>query len=381
MTTGRRSFLRTGLSALALAAAPRSARPAAAGGKRILVLGGTGFLGPALVEAARARGHAVTLFNRGKTHPELFPDVEKLRGDRDGKLDALRGRRWDAVLDTSGYVPRIVRMSAELLAPSVQRYLFVSSISVYPEDVKAGADEAAPVVPLEDPASEDVKKHYGALKAASERAAEAAMPGRVAVIRPGLIVGPGDPTDRFTYWPVRLDRGGLSSGADAREGDVLAPGDGSDPVQVIDVRDLAAWMVLVAERGDTGTYNAVGPAERLVMRAMLEGVRGAIGSKASLVWVPERFLRDRGVSPWSDLPAWVPASDGGFASLSNARALAKGLRFRPIGDTARDTLAWWKREPSNAGGKLRAGLAPEREREVLAAWAGEGTRAPRREGG
>jgi 2'-hydroxyisoflavone reductase len=366
MQTGRRSFLRAGLSALALAAAPRSARPAARG-KRLLVLGGTKFLGPALVEAARARGHAVTLFNRGKTRPDLFPDVEKLRGDRDGKLDALRGRRWDAVLDTSGYVPRVVRMSAELLAPAVQRYLFVSSISVYPEDVKAGSDESAPVVPLEDPASEDVRKDYGALKAASERAAEAAMPGRVAAIRPGLIVGPEDPTDRFTYWPVRLDRGG----------EVLAPGDGSDPVQVIDVRDLAAWMILLAERGDTGTYNAVGPAERLTTRAMLDGVRGAVGSRASLVWVPHPFLKERGVSPWSDLPAWVPASEGGFGFLSNARATAKGLRFRPLAATAKDTLAWWKAQGENAGGKLRAGLSPEREREVLAAWAKAQAARPR----
>ncbi len=364
----RRAFLRTGLSALALGlprvlaaaqtAGPRSAGPAAAPGKKLLLLGGTGFLGPALVETARARGHVVTLFNRGKTRPELFPDVEKLRGDRDGKLDALRGRRWDAVIDTSGYVPRIVRMSAELLAPAVERYLFVSSISVYPEDVKAGADEAAPVQALADPASEDVKAHYGALKAASERAAEAAMPGRVAAVRPGLIVGPGDPTDRFTYWPVRLDRGG----------EVLAPGDGSDPVQLVDVRDLAAWMVLLAERGDTGTFNAVGPPERLAMRAMLEGVRRAIGSRAALVWIPRSFLRDRGVSPWSDLPAWVPASEGGFASLSNARALAKGLRLRPVPDSARDGLAWWKAQSANAAGKLRAGLSPEREREVLAAW-------------
>ena len=187
---------------------------------RILVLGGTGFLGPALVEAARARGDVVTLFNRGKTNPGMFTDVEQLHGDRDGKLDALRGQSWDVAIDTSGYVPRIVRMSAELLAPAVERYVFVSSISAYDESIPPGSDESAQArARSSDPATEDVRAHYGALKAACERAAEAAMPGRVLVVRPGLIVGPGDPTDRFTYWPVRLARGG----------EVLAPGDGKDP--------------------------------------------------------------------------------------------------------------------------------------------------------
>lgn len=358
MPATRRSFLQATLSAAALAAAgPGRGHAEAPARRALLVLGGTGFLGPALVEAALARGHAVTLFNRGRTRPDLFPEVEKLRGDRDGKLDALRGRRWDAVLDTSGYVPRVVRMSAELLAPAVGRYLFVSSISVYREDLPAGADEAAPTAPLGDPSSEDVKAHYGALKAACERAAEAALPGRVAVVRPGLIVGPGDPTDRFTYWPVRLDRGG----------EVLAPGDGSDPVQVVDVRDLAAWMLLLAERGDTGAFNAVGPERRLPFRGMLEEVGRAVGSRARLVWAPARFLEAHGVSAWSDLPAWVPAAESGLASVSNARAVAKGLRFRPVGETARDTLAWWKASPAGAAGKLRAGLAPERERAVLEA--------------
>jgi len=363
MPITRRTFLQSSLSAMAAAAAgapasPRAAEPTKK--KRLLVLGGTAFLGPALVEAALARGHAVTLFNRGKTRPELFPDVEKLHGDRDGKLEALRGRSWDAVIDTSGYAPRIVKTSAELLAPRVSSYLFVSSISVYRDDVKAGADESAPVQALEDPKTEDVRAHYGALKAACERAAEAAMPGRVAAVRPGLIVGPEDPTDRFTYWPVRLDRGG----------EVLAPGDGSDPVQVVDVRDLGAWMIALAERGQTGTYNATGPAERLTLREMLERSREALGSKASLVWVPAAFLAGREVSPWSDLPAWVPAARSGIAALSNARAVAQGLRFRPVAETARDTLAWWKAQPADRRAKLRAGLSAEREREVLEAWKG-----------
>src|SRR5436305_8538311 len=183
---------------------------------RILILGGTGFIGPHMVESARARGHTVTLFNRGKTHPELFPDLEKLRGDRDGKLDALKGRKWDAVVDTSGYVPRIVKMSADLLAPEVKQYVFISSISVYPEDVKPGANESTPTQELKEPGSEEVRKHYGALKALCEQTVEQSMPGRATTIRPGLIVGPGDPTDRYTYWPVRIDRGGEALAPDRK---------------------------------------------------------------------------------------------------------------------------------------------------------------------
>lgn len=368
MPVSRRSFLHTSLSALALACAgrPSSAEGAspdgirAAKGKRILILGGTGFLGPALVELARPRGHVLTLFNRGKTRPQLFPDVEKLHGDRDGQLDALKGRAWDAVIDNSGYVPRHVRLSAELLAPNVKRYLFVSSISVYPDDLPPGADEDAPLQTIADPANEEVREHYGALKALCERAAEAAMPGRTAVVRPGLIVGPGDPTDRFTYWPVRLDRGG----------EVLAPGDGADPTQVIDVRDLAAFMLGLVEAEETGTYNAVGPTPPRPMKDFLEAIRKGTGSKASLTWVPWPFLAKHGVQPWTDLPAWIPAAEGaGLSSVKNGRAVAKGLRQRPLEDTARDTLAWWKAQPEERRGKpLRAGLSAERERQALAAW-------------
>jgi len=364
MPMTRRTFVQTGLSALALAAAPARA-PAGGGGgdaapgrKRILILGGTGFLGPALVEAARSRGHVLTLFNRGRTHPGLFPDLEQLHGDRDGKLEALRGRSWDAAIDTSGYVPRIVTLSAELLAPAVARYLFVSTISVYEEDIPAGSDETAKLQALADPKSEDVPKHYGALKAACERAVERALPGRAAVVRPGLIVGPGDPTDRFTYWPVRLDRGG----------EVLAPGDGADPVQVIDVRDLARFMVAMIERADTGTYNAVGPAGATTMRETLEACRAGTGSSARLTWVPWKFLEGEKVAPWSDMPAVVPAAESALAQVSIARALAKGLAPRPLADTARDTLAWWKGLPGERRAKPRAGLDAKREAEVLARW-------------
>ena len=357
----RRAFLATSGSLLAAAALPARAgedpapRPRRL---RLLVLGGTTFLGPGLVEAARARGHALTLFNRGKTRPDLFPDVEKLRGDRDGKLDALRGRSWDAVLDTSGYLPRLVRASAELLAPRVGRYAFVSSISVYAAS-REPLSETSPLATAADEKTEDVRAHYGALKALCEKAAEAALPGRTLVVRPGLIVGPEDPTDRFTYWPVRLARGG----------DVLAPGDGKDPVQVVDVRDLAAWMIRAVEEQLSGPYNAVGPASALTAAAMLEACR-APGVEARITWVDAAFLEAEKVSPWSDLPAWIPrgGEDAGLARTSNARAVARGLSFRPLAETARDTLAWWRTLPAERRGKPRAGLGAEREAAVLAAW-------------
>ncbi len=359
----RRRFLESALAAAALACAGRAgAPPPGRAGRpmRLLVLGGTSFLGPALVEAARARGHALTLFNRGRTNPGLFPDVERLAGDRDGRLEALAGRSWDVAVDTSGYVPRIVRASAELLSAAVERYLFVSTISVYAEPLAPGADESAPLASVPDPASEDVRAHYGGLKALCEKAAEAALPGRVLVVRPGLIVGPRDPTDRFTYWPARVARGG----------EVLAPGDGSDPVQIADVRDLAAWMVAMAERRETGTFNAVGPASPLSMRELLLACRRAPGSDARLAWVPLAFLEKSGLRPWVDLPAWLPGAgeDAGFARVSAARAIARGLRFRPVEETARDTLAWWRSLPEERRARPRAGLSPEREAETLAAW-------------
>jgi 2'-hydroxyisoflavone reductase len=370
MAMTRRQFVQVAAGGTAGLWACAGSRPPAAPGsdgggvragvaRRLLLLGGTGFLGPAVVEAARARGHIVTLFHRGKTRPGLFPGLEELFGDRDGKLDALRGRRWDAVIDTSGYVPRVVRQSAALLAPAVGRYLFVSSISVYAEATRPGIDEASPVEQLHDPASEDVPAHYGALKAACERTVEEALPGRALVVRTGLIAGPGDPTDRFTYWPVRLARGG----------EVLAPGDGSDPVQVIDVRDLGAFMVALVEAGAAGTYNATGPAARLHAREMLAACRPP-GSDARFSWVEAEFLARQGVQPWSDLPAWVPASgeSAGMGQVSNRRALGAGLGFRPLAETARDTLAWWRTLPAERQAHPKAGLSPEREAAVLRAW-------------
>jgi 2'-hydroxyisoflavone reductase len=377
MTT-RRDFLWTVLGGAALAGTVRAAgreplaqdddlaaAKAAKGAKarraanplRILILGGTGFLGPHLVENARARGHTVTLFNRGKTHPELFPDLEKLRGDRNGQLDALKGRKWEAAIDTSGYVPRIVKMSAELLAPAVKQYVFISSISVFPDDVKPGADEGTPTQQLTEPGSEEVRKHYGALKALCEQAAEAAMPGRTANVRPGLIVGPGDPTDRYTYWPVRIDRGG----------EALAPGSPDDPVQYVDARDLAAWIVQAVERGTAGVFNATGPERPLGIGAMLASCAKASAKPASLTWVPEKFLEEHKVSAWDDMPVWT-GSSGGFSRIDCTKAVRSGLRFRSAEETARDTLAFWKTLPVDRRNKPRAGLSAEREQEVLAAW-------------
>lgn len=349
----------TATTAAAPAPAPQPAAPPPP--KSILILGGTAFLGPAIVEAALARGHKLTLFNRGKTQPHLFPTVEKLQGDRDGKLDALRGRTWDAVIDTSAYVPRITKMSAELLAPSVKQYVNISTISVYAKRDVVGADESLPLATLPDPANEDVKTHYGALKAACERAAEEVMPGRVANLRPGLIIGPGDRSGRFTHWPWRMSEGG----------EVLCPGDGSTPTQYIDVRDLGAWIVKVIEDGTVGTFNAVGPARRTTMKEALDACNVAAGNKATLTWVDAAFLEEHEVSAWREMPMWIEAKGdmAGFGTLSNARAVAAGLAFRPVLDTAKDTLAWLPTLPEDERKKFSStGISREKEAKVLAAW-------------
>ncbi|HSS02473.1 MAG TPA: NAD-dependent epimerase/dehydratase family protein [Kofleriaceae bacterium] len=372
MIIDRRQLLVGSLAAGAAAACGSSTDRAAATGpepkpaappakKKILVLGGTGFIGPHIVNAAVARGHTVTLFNRGKTHPGLFPEVEKLHGDRDGQLEALANRSWDAVIDPSGYVPRIVKMSAELLAPRVQHYVFISTISVYAKMDVVHADESSPVETIADPANEDVKANYGALKALSEKAAEAAMPGRVASIRPGLIIGPGDPTGRFTHWPTRLAEGG----------EVLAPGDGSTPVQYIDGRDLGAWITRVVENGTTGTMNALGPEKRVTMKDVLDECNRALGNKAQLVWVGNDLLEKEEVHPWSEMPLWIPNQGdfAGFGTLDNKKAVKAGLTFRPIGETAKDTLAWLQTLPPEERTKARtSGIKPDKEAKVLALW-------------
>lgn len=325
---------------------------------KLLVIGGTRFLGRHFVEAALARGHAVTLFHRGRSNPGLFPAAEAVLGDRDGGLGALAGRTWDAVLDPSGYVPRVVRQSAAALAGRAGFYAYVSSISAYAPPLAPGADESAPLATLADPAVEEITgETYGGLKAACEREVARVFGERALVVRPGLIVGPHDTTDRFPYWPRRLARGG----------DVLAPGDGGQPVQVIDARDLAAWLLAMIERGAGGTYNATGPAGPVTMRDVLEAAALVLGVPSRLVWVDEAFLLERGVTPWTELPLWVPREEAGLDEVSIARALAAGLELRPLAATVRDTLAWDLARPDSAREGSPA-LRPGREAELLAAW-------------
>lgn len=363
----RRSFLASTLAATA--AAPLTAgafrtceRRAAP--LRILVLGGTGFLGPHFVRAALANGHTVTLFNRGQSNPGLFPDLEQLRGDREkGELDALRGREFDAVIDTSAYVPAHAEATAKLFADKAAHYQLISSISVYP-----GFGEKAEVVDegaeLAEVADEDVAKvnlirqampFYGALKARCEAAAEAAMPGRVANIRPGLIVGPGDNSDRFTWWPVRIDRGG----------EVLCPGDEDGQVQFVDVRDLADWMLVCAEQKVTGVYNVTGFDGPVDMRDVLSACKCATDKSVTLTFASEEFLKANEVGPWMQMPLWLPRE--GRTIAANERARAKGMRYRPIADTVRDTLQWAKAERGDKPFR-RTGVPAERERELLAKW-------------
>jgi len=328
---------------------------------KILILGGTVFLGRATVEAALERGHEVTLFNRGQSNPNLFANVESLVGDRDSDLSALQGRKWDAVIDTSGYVPRIVRKSLEALREAVEHYTFISSISVYANTEKTGTDEEDAVGKIEDETREDyASEAYGPLKALCEQTAEEIMPGRVLNIRPGLIVGRYDPTDRFTYWPVRVARGG----------EVLAPDNPELPAQVIDVRDLAEWNIRMAEERKTGVYNATGPEKPFALGKLLDESRKISGSDATFTWVPEEFLLEKEVGPWMELPMWIPSNmEGigqGLMQVSVAKAVQDGLSFRPLEDTIQDTLAFAAARPADH--EWRAGMKPERESEILKAW-------------
>lgn len=388
--SSRREFLIAGAGALAAGWAAGAAawsgvppRPAASP-MRILVLGGTGFLGPHFVAAARARGHRLTLFNRGKSNPErfsgaAFQDIEQLHGDRKTDLSALGdARRWDAVLDTSAYLPADVSRSAGLLAGRTDQYLIVSTISVYADHTRPGGDETGVVGTLADPTVTEIDgETYGPLKALCEQAAEAALPGKVTVVRPGLIVGPGDTTDRFTYWPVRIARGG----------EVLAPDVPERPVQVIDARDLAAFMLHLLERRTYGVFDADGAPGALTMGSMLadcqEAARRAVSiqcvrapcpqpaaAESTLTWVPADFLERHGVQAWQDLPVWMPPT-GEFAAFGQRRierARAAGLVYRPLVETATDTLRWWNALPEARRAAPKAGLGPEREAEVLLAW-------------
>lgn len=331
----------------------------------LLIMGGTRFVGRHIVTTALERGHTVTLFNRGRSNPGLFADqgVEEIHGDRDGDIGLLAGRQWDAVVDVNGYLPRIVRASAELLAPVVDQYLFISSISVYASPWQPHSNEDAPLATLEDPEVEEVTSEtYGGLKVLCEKVVQEVYGSRALIVRPGLIVGPDDYTDRFTYWPVRVARGGR----------VLAPGDGSQPVQFIDVRDLASWCIHLLETRQYGVFNATGPAERLSFQQFLFTCREVTGSDARFIWVSDAFLQRHDVQPYRDLPHWVPGEAAeAHGTIDISRAIAAGLTFRPLQDTIARTLQW--AAELDEGHEWRAGLSPEREQELLQAWEeGEG---------
>ena len=378
MTHTRRRFLATSAAAAGAAAlTPGQALPASASrtgspyGTRdpaphpapaptprplkILILGGTGFIGPHMVRYAMYRGHDVTLFNRGRSNPGLFPGVETLIGDRDDQLDALRGGTWDAVIDNSGYVPRHVRDSAELLSDSVGRYLFTSTGSVYNFD-QDELTEDAELLPIDDPTSEDVDRYYGPLKVLCENAVTDTYKERGTVVRLHVVAGPGDPTDRFTYWPVRIDHGG----------EIIAPGSQSTPVQFIDVRDLAEFMMLLLERDIGGTYNAAGPAlDPTSMAEFLYGIRAITNSHLSFTWIDEQFLVDQEAR----FQLWYPPTEGAIRGLSRVRShkgVAAGLKFRPLAVTAFDTLEWFKSLPEERRNGFELNL--ERDARVLEAW-------------
>jgi 2'-hydroxyisoflavone reductase len=370
---------------------------------RILILGGTGFLGPSCTESALARGHSVTQFNSGRTEerrreagrPSLVPaGVEQLYGNRDpnktaddrrteGKPDAVKdprspkglsqlaGRTWDAVIDTSGYFPRMVKASAELLSSKVKQYVFISTISVYKDTRTPGFDETAAVQTLDDPMTEEMGKdfaNYGGGKALCEKAAEAAMPGRVTNVRPGFMVGPRDVSGRFIYWPVRAALGGR----------MVVPGAPADPIQLIDVRDIADWIVRCIEEKIVGVYNATGPEKELTMKAMVEEVRKGVASSVSFTWVDSSFLEAQKIGE-NQFPLYAPPTGetAGFHRCNIGRTLSKGLKFRPLSETAKATLDWYRGLPAD----LQARVAPQfaehpneeswlaTEKRLLDAWA------------
>jgi 2'-hydroxyisoflavone reductase len=382
MSPTRREFLRAagavgaGLALGGSAACGREQASATVGGgaaqsrptpKRLLVMGGTGFIGPHMVRYAAERGHQVSIFTRGRSDADLPSGVEQLVGDRNDDHSALEGRTWDVVLDNNTQNYRWVQRSTALLRDAAEHYVFVSSISAYALEgfgwenadrvlMQPVVDEDHPCI--EPPAgwSDGDDAPYGLMKSLSEDIVRAAFPGRATVVRPGLIVGPGDETDRFTYWPVRLDEGG----------EVLAPGNPDHANQVIDQRDLTEWIVRVAESGTTGDFNATGPAERMSMGSMLDQIGSVATNAYELTWVAEAFLEEQGVAPWSDLPAWIPGDPLMFVDVRDA--VAAGLTFRPLPLTARDTVEWDKTRPAERRANRRFGMSRERERAVLDAW-------------
>jgi len=322
----------------------------------ILIIGGTRFLGRHLVDSAFESGHQVTLFNRGQSNPDLFPNIKTIIGDREHDIEILSGRAWDAVIDTCGYVPRIVRLSALGLERSAGRYVFISSISAFAGFTKIGMNESDPAATMEDGSVEEITgETYGPLKVLCEKTVHEIYGERGLIVRPGLIVGPNDPTDRFTYWPVRVARGG----------EVIAPDRVDAPTQIIDVQDLSDFIFKLIENNASGIYNATGPNYQLTMGAMLDTCKQVSGSDAEFRWASVEFLNKNNVAPWSDMPAWIPDDEEGqgFARIDVSKAINSGLKFRPLEDTVRDTLAWADTRPANH--EWRAGLKSEREQELL----------------
>jgi 2'-hydroxyisoflavone reductase len=368
MTT-RRRLLKLGAYLTAGGVLPKTifAQPKLPKPQTLLILGGTGFIGPHLTQEALRLGWRVSHFNRGRHAPGGVPNVETLIGDRNGQLDALRGRKWDVVIDDTGQIPKYVKMSAELLAPNVYYCLFISSISVYASFAQPN-HESSPTSKLSDPQIDKVTDEtYGPMKALSEHYTAEAFKKRSSIIRPGYIVGPLDATDRFTYWPVRASKGG----------EMLAPGTPRDPIQVIDVRDLAAWMMKLAQRRAVGFFNAVSPPRRFTMGDLITASQRATpGAATRATWVPEDFLAKQWKPEELDLPPWSPMTgETAGASLTvTTRAQQAGLKTRPIEQTVRDTLDWFHTLPEDRQAKLRAGLDPQKEGDTLRAWHASGAK-------
>lgn len=368
----RRSFLASSSAAAGALCLPHAPLRPLSRKQKILVLGGTSFLGPAIVDAGLARGHEFTLFNRGRTNPGKFADLEQLRGQRRRPrpdrpdapaqdLKALEGRKWDAVVDTSGYYTGEVEDVCKVLAGNVGQYVYISSLSVYPAlgTDATPIDETSKLAECDDKYRQDMGKEgefYGALKRYCEDAVAAAFPGKATLVRPGYIVGPGDPTDRFTYWPARFARGG----------ECLAPGTPDNDLQFIDVRDLGAWIVTAIEQGTVGPFNAVGFDGRISVAEFLHTGKGTLNHKCSFTWVDDAFLEAEKVSSWGEMGCWTPKAMNGHTDVS--RLIAAGGTFRPIADTIRDTAAWVQAKDGRGDRKWAAGMTAEREAELLAKW-------------
>ena len=357
LSPSRRAFL---LASCSLPFAVRAqATPATP--KRLLVLGGTGFIGPHIIDAALRRGFVVTLFHRGKTNPTLFegnPKVERILGDRNVGFEALAGKKWDAVVDTSAYFPRQIEQSAKALKDSVKQYVFVSSVSVYKDPGKP-LDESAPVGTIADPTIEKITEgSYGPLKALCEQAATRIMEGRALNVRPGYIIGPRDGSDRFTYYLLRTQRGG----------EMVVPGDPNDPIQVIDGRDLGDWIVKMVAQNTNGVFNAVGPTKPLTMQEVLAACKQVTKTEVRHTFLNADYLRKNNLH--EEFPIWSPPSGDTayFHRVPNAKAVAQGLTFRPLAETLTDTLAWWKSLPPERQAKPRAGITADKEAEILRAY-------------